>query len=121
MEKATIIGIDLVKRVFQVHRATQDGDGVEGRQLALAAFSGLPGGLHDAVHGAGFQSPTKSLPLARSLFLSDLAQLGHWATGYAAAVDPVLHRARLWLAHRVALHCWHALCHVRPRADPSPS
>ena len=41
MEKATIIGIDLAKRVFQVHGATQDGRPVFRRKVSRAQFLGF--------------------------------------------------------------------------------
>jgi transposase len=41
MEKATIIGIDLAKRVFQVHGATQDGRPVFRKKVSRAQFLGF--------------------------------------------------------------------------------
>jgi transposase len=41
MEKATIIGIDLAKRVFQVHGAAQDGRPVFRKKVSRAQFLGF--------------------------------------------------------------------------------
>ena len=41
MEKATIIGIDLAKRVFQVHGAAQDGRPVFRKKVSRAQLLGL--------------------------------------------------------------------------------
>jgi len=41
MEKATIIGIDLAKRVFQVHGATQDGRPVFRKKVSRAQLLGF--------------------------------------------------------------------------------
>ena len=41
MEKATIIGIDLAKRVFQVHAAAQDGRPVLGKKVSRAQLLGF--------------------------------------------------------------------------------
>ena len=41
MEKATIIGIDLAKRVFQVHGATQDGRPAFRKKVSRAQFLGF--------------------------------------------------------------------------------
>src|SRR5207302_10993098 len=43
MEKATIIGIDLAKRVFQVHAASKDGRPVWHKKVARAQPSSRPG------------------------------------------------------------------------------
>lgn len=44
MEKATIIGIDLAKRVFQVHGAAQDGRPVFRKKVSRAQFLGFLAG-----------------------------------------------------------------------------
>ena len=41
MEKATIIGIDLAKRVFQVHAAAQDGRPVLRKKVSRAQLLGF--------------------------------------------------------------------------------
>ena len=41
MEKATIIGIDLAKRVFQVHGAAQDGRPVLRKKVSRAQLLGF--------------------------------------------------------------------------------
>ena len=41
MEKATIIGIDLAKRVFQVHGAAQDGRPVFRKKVSRAQLLGF--------------------------------------------------------------------------------
>jgi transposase len=41
MEKATIIGIDLAKRVFQVHGATQEGRPVFRKKVSRAQLLGF--------------------------------------------------------------------------------
>ena len=43
MEKATIIGIDLAKRVFQVHAASKDGRPVLRKKGVAGAVARLPG------------------------------------------------------------------------------
>jgi transposase len=41
MEKATIIGIDLAKRVFQVHAASKDGRPVLRKKVSRAQLLGI--------------------------------------------------------------------------------
>src|SRR5262245_61362234 len=53
MEKATIIGIDLAKRVFQVHGATQDGRPVFRKKVSRAQFLGFLANQSPAVVASG--------------------------------------------------------------------
>jgi transposase len=60
MEKATIIGIDLAKRVFQVHGAAQDGQPVFRKKVSRAQLLGFLAKQSPAVVAMEACAPQKS-------------------------------------------------------------
>ena len=75
MEKATIIGIDLAKRVFQMHGATQDGRPVFRKKVSRAQFLGFLAKQSPAV--VAFVKRSDFDIKARNMIEISLSQLPH--------------------------------------------
>src|SRR5215471_2719854 len=85
--------IDPVQRPAMGQRCI--GCRIECRQLAFAALPSLAIGLHDGARSASLKTPGQRLAPPFGLFFRCLAELRHWSTCNAAAIDPVLHGAGL--------------------------
>jgi hypothetical protein len=96
MEEVTIVGVDLAKRVFQLHGAATDGSVVFRRKLSRISWRGgrsasLPS-RPDAV-GLARRCPLHTTGARKSLLRADVAREASIAPDAAAAAGRTLARS----------------------------